>query len=545
MATFGLPLRIPNRSLTSILLVEPTLGIDVSQPSVDAPLGSTPSADNYIMRESALEQRPGLRFRTTNQQPMGSIPITGGRETTDVLNNRYPLISGTTRLAWLSNGSWSVLSYVSAGGVNDQPAGSSTSYWDMTQVYYDIRDENIAIMANGSYQSLYAWQSGTTLFSTLTGAPRAQYVTTYDNYVVAFNIRDSGSVISEYPQRVQWSDRGSASSWTGGLSGFEDLLAMRGTGTRIIAQDNRLILFSDAEIWQGFPSNFPFVFRFEPLDRSVGCPYPWTIAETPHGLMFMGRDLEAHLLPKDGGTAQSIGRKFHRDVRETIDVPERAWGVYDQNTKQYQLYYAKVGQGGLPAFALYLDMETGSWAPQSFTGVNLTRGFPVTGLALTSSATSWGGAGAAGMTWANTSRRWGSFNTRTTSADRRDVFIGDSTGQMYYLDSTATNDEGRAIACHWQSTALFGEIPDKQKTVTEWRVDYQGNSSSSLTVRFSQNQGMSFDQGIRLNLPATSGISQAILHTYTPARFPMFKIESEGYKCRLFRFWVQARIGGR
>ena len=57
MPYYGSPLRIANRSLTSILIIEPTLGIDASQPSVDVPLGSTPSCDNYIMREGALEVR--------------------------------------------------------------------------------------------------------------------------------------------------------------------------------------------------------------------------------------------------------------------------------------------------------------------------------------------------------------------------------------------------------------------------------------------------------------------------------------------------------
>src|SRR3990167_1998119 len=245
MAFYGVPLQIPNRSLTSLLIVEPTLGLDVSQPSVDAPLGSTPQSENYIMREGGLEPRGMLTLRDSNPQPMATV-VTGGWEFQDTQNNRYPVVSGTTQLAWYSNASWSVLSYVSAGGVDDAPAGSATSYWDATQCYYDLRDEHLAILANGSYQSLYCWQSNTTLFSTLTGAPRARYVTSFDNYILAFNIRDSSSANSDFVQRVMWNDRGSASSWTGGISGFEDLLAMKGQGTRIVAQDNRIVLFSDA-----------------------------------------------------------------------------------------------------------------------------------------------------------------------------------------------------------------------------------------------------------------------------------------------------------
>src|SRR5258706_12825372 len=141
---YGVPLNIPNRSLTSLLVLEPTLGIDSSQPSVDAPLGSTPQSENFLMREGSLEMRPALQLRQANPQPM-AVPVTGGWEFQDTTNNRFPVISGTTRLAWFSTGSWSVMSYVSAYGVNDPPTGSANSYWDATQVYDPSQNQNNAV----------------------------------------------------------------------------------------------------------------------------------------------------------------------------------------------------------------------------------------------------------------------------------------------------------------------------------------------------------------------------------------------------------------
>lgn len=548
MAFYGAPVQFTPRSLSSVLIIEPTLGLDSSQPSVDAPLGSTPSADNYIMREGALEPRPMLTLRTTNPQPL-SVPVLGGWEIADVTNNRYPLISGTTTLAWYSTGSWSQLSYVSAGGVNSPPAGSSTSFWDASQVYYDRSDQNIAVLANGSYQTLYCWQSNTTVFSTLTGAPMAKYVQAFDNYLVAFNIRDPGSASSDYVQRVQWGDRGSASSWTGGLSGFEDLLDMRGQGTRIMAQENRVILFSDAEVWQGITSDFPFVFRFAPLDRSVGCPYPYTATNTPQGIIFLARNLQTYLLPKSGGPAVPIGQRMHRSIRDTIDAPERAWSVYDQNTDQYQLYYAIQGGTGQPQRAIYLNLQDGSWAPQSFDrvsgGLSLTRGFTVSGVATSSSATTWGGLQAAGVRWADLNMSWAALGGLTVTQDSRSVYIGSSGGTVYELSSTATSDNGVAVESRWRSTGLKPLSPDQQATATELRIDYQANSASSLTVRFSQTAGASFEAGRRISLPGTSGISQAVDYPYLPARYPLFEVTSEGQRYRLFRFFLTMRKGGR
>src|SRR3990167_9143504 len=473
MPFYGVPLQIPNRSLESVLIVDPTLGLHVAQPSVDAPLGSTPSAENYILRDGALEVRPMLSLRNTNPAPFGDSPMLGGLEVSDVSGNRFPLISGTTRLAWYSNGSWSVASYVAAGGVNAAPQLAATEFWDATQIYYDRRDENIAVLASGaaSYQSLYCWQSNTTVFSTLTGAPQARYVAAYDNYLLAYNILDSTG--SAFVQRVQWTDRGSASSWTGGLSGYEDLLDMRGLGTGIKRLENRLILFSNKETWQGFPVDFPFIFRFQPLDRGVGCPYPWTVAETPRGLVFLGEDYHAYLIPKEGGTPVKVGQELHRDIRTGIDQPQRAWAVFDNVTDTYQLYYPGKSGSGYPQRAVYLNVNDGSWAPQTFDpigwGLSLTRGFQAQ---FSSSATTWGGLAAASVRWADLTMTWGQLGG---ASEEQVVMIGSSEGTMYYLNSNATSDNGTAVRSRWRSTAMGGLWPQAQKTLTEVRVDYQAD----------------------------------------------------------------------
>jgi hypothetical protein len=540
MASYGMPLRIPNRSLTSVLLVEPTLGVDVSQPSMDAPLGSTPDSQNYIMREGALEPRPMLSLRQTNAQPMATIPILGGLEAISVTGERYPVVSGTTRWAWYSNTSWSLLSYVSAFGVNTPPSGADTDYWDFTQIYYPERDDNLAIGANGSYQSLYCWQSNTTLFSTLTGAPRATTVAAFDNFLVAANIR---SVNSDYVQRVQWSDRGSCSSWTQGLAGFEDLLQMRGDITRLLPLENRLVVLGENEIWNGYRSDFPNLFVFQPLDTSVGCPYPWTAAVTPRGILFLGRDYHVYLLPKEGGQPVSIGQRLHRAIRNVIDRPERSWGAWDHTTGVYQLHYAIKGGVGRPQRAVWLNMESGSWAPQSYDpiggGLALTRGFEVQ---LSSSATTWGGLQAAGITWASLNATWADL---AGSSEERAILAGSSTGTLFYMNSAATSDNGTAVRSYWQSSALAGDTPSVTKTMTRLYVDYQAESTSTVSIAISQNQGASFDVAQPISLPASSGVSQARADVYVASRYPTFRIESEGVRYRVYRFLAELRYGGR
>ncbi len=544
MPRWGTPLRMRARSSESVLVTEPVLGIDTSQPSVDAPLGSSPALVNYILRDGALEPRPMLTLRNTTPQPFGAVPILGGMELVGVSGSRFPIASSTTRWAIYGqagnpNG-WSVLSYVSAFGISNPPALTATDYWDHAQIYSAAVDDNIAIGAASSYQSLYCVQSDTTIFSTLTGAPAAKYVCAYDNYIVAFNIHQ-GSL--DLVQRAQWCDRGNPSNWTGGLAGFEDLLAMQGQGTRILAQENRLVLFSDAEIWQGVPRAFPFTFQFGPLDSSVGGPYSWTICQTPLGVMFLSKDYQVYLLPKGGGTAQPIGQRLHQSIRNAIDRPERAWAVYDHTYSQYQLYYPTKGGLGYPQKAVFLDINSGSWAPQAFDeqggALALSRGFEVR---LSSVQTTWGNLQTAGVRWADLNSTWGDL---AGTSEARSVLVGSSTGTLYNYSSTATSDNGTPVESRWRSTGLAGAAPKEQKTVNEWRVDYQGDSASSLTVRFSQTLGASFGLSTALNLPASSGLSQAIAYPYFAARYPMFEVSSQGFRYKLFRFFTQYRPGGR
>ena len=538
---YGFPFPVRSSSLESVLVLEPTLGIDVSQPSVDAPLGSTPSSDNYIMWEGGLEPRPMLSVRGTGQGRGGQI--VGIFEASDTSGNRFPMVSTTTRPHWYSNGSWSALSYVSANGINDQPSGAVTDYWDATQIYSALTDQHIVVWAIGSYETLYCNISGNTLFSTVTAAPKALRIAAFDNHLVALNVVDPGSNQSAYVQRVQWSDRGDPFNWTTGLSGFEDLLTMRGMGTRILAQDQRLLVFSNEEVWQGFPRDFPFVFSFHPLDRNVGCPYPWTIAETPQGTAFLSDDYNVWLLPKGGGAAQPIGRPLHRLVRTNIDQPQRAWAAYDDITNTYQLYYPIRGGSGYPQRMAWLNLAEGSWAPQSLDrvsgGLSLTRGLQTQ---LSSAGTTWSGLAAASIRWADLNMTWAQL---AGASEERAVLVGSSGGTAYYFNSNATSDAGIAVESRWRSTGLGGFAPDHTKTITQIAVDYQADSSSSLTVRASQNQGATFDLGTRVNMPTTSTLSQAIAHVYTPARYPMIEVTSEGQRYRLFRFFVTMRRGGR
>jgi len=531
-------------SRVTVLLVEPSLGYNASQPETDLQLGQTPETVNFLMRDGALEPRSRLSTVPANPNPLGNA-VTGGYEVVSAVGSVYPLVSGTTRLAYYSQGSWSALSYVSAGGISTPPSGATTDYFDITQSYHAESDEMLAILANQSYQTLFCWSAGTTIFSTITNAPRARYVTTSDNFVLALNSRDSGSAQSKYVQRLSWSDRGGPLTWVpavSNLAGFEDLLGAKGEGTRLVDMDNRVIIFFEGEIWQSVRNVHPNTWQSTPIDRTIGTSYSWTITKTPLGIIFLGADFMLYLLPKDGGTAQVIGKPVQKTLRDTMDVPTLAHAVYDEGLNSYRLYYAVRGGTGVPTRELVYNLTEGSISLHDYGMFSLTRAFPAYLQSATAGIT-WQALVTAGFTWGTLPYTWGQMYSSSTRVNKT-MFVGSSSGTVYHLSSTWSKDESTSVEARWRTGALGSETPDLTKFVNVVRVDCAATQQSNATIRVSRDQGITFDPGQAVTIPATSQETQATAFVSTPARYPMVELTTEDPGGRYYRLWVQMRMGG-
>jgi hypothetical protein len=548
LTRFGNPLP-KTRSDTTVLIVEPTLGYFSNQPPTDIPVGGTPDAENWMMRDGSLSPRPTLSQHTANANPLNQF-VTGGIEVQSSVASRYNLVSGTTNWAYYSTASYSPLSYVSSAGRSTPPSATSLDRVNFSQIYEPTNDDMIAIgSVTSSYQTLFCWKSGATIFSTLTQAPRARWNATLDNFVLAANIRDVGSAQSKYVQRIQWSDRGNPFAWTpasGNLAGNQDLLDANGQIQRLIAQESRVVIFFDDEIWTGVRGSFPNTFTFTPLDRSIGTPYGNTCADTPKGIIFLARDFQVYLLPKEGGPAQPIGDAVHPALRETIAFPENSWAVYDTTNGLYHLYYPVRGGTALPQRALWLDVQTGAWAPQRWdrsSTRNLTTGWG--GLLATGIAgISWSALSAAGYTWATIPYTWGEMGN-TSILGQQTTYLGSSDGTIWYLNSNSTVDDGTERLARWRSGAFGGDQPDRQKAVNTIRLDYTSTLSSTIRVAFSRDQGETFDPAFAIALTPSNSERAAVGFPYTLARYPMFEVSTSDSNLDLLRFWLPFRSGGR
>lgn len=552
---FGTPSQVQVRSTVSILIVEPTIGFDVSHSALNIPDTATPNSENFIMRDGRLEARSVLS-RVADAPLISGLAgvLTGGTPANTVADARYLLVGGRgsvgfdTRWAYLSSGAtlWNQI----ATGVNAAP----NDYWDFAQIFSDTHEENVVVGGLTSRGTqLISWVVGdaTTQTYALPGSPGARFVAAFNDYLVAANTAESGD---NFPQRIRWSDRGSASSWTGGVSGFQDLLAARGGITRVLPLERRLIVFFEDEIWEGTPVDFPFTFNFAPLDTTVGCPFSWTAAVTPRGVMFMARNFQLYLLPKEGGVAQPVGTQLHRSIRDNIVQPAKAFGTYDGVNDHYQFYYSSGASANFANRAMFLHFANGAWAPQSFntTRLVLTRAF--TAPLGVSRVSTWDDFTTyqPTVTWADMTESWddllGIGNERQTviALSAGTVFEYSSVLTMDSIESSGGSTAGLPRTAFWQSKPLRAEVPMVQKTLTRVEVEYVAPSASSLTVRTSPSQGAAFNVGTGFALPLASTVSQLPADVYQPARYPVFRVEtSDQTGLELHRFHVTMRVGGR
>jgi hypothetical protein len=502
------------------------------------------------MREGGLELRPTLSSFTSNPNPVG--PVTGGFNLVSSTGSNYPMISGQTKLAYFSSVSaaWSELSYTSSGGRSTPLSQTTTQYSDMVQSYEPVADEMVAVIAAGSYQTLFTWKAGAATYSSITSAPRAKYLTTADNFVLAANVRDSGSQQSYYVQRVQWSDRGGPLTWafsTSNIAGFEDLLDAKGEITRITTLDNIVVVFFRDEIWQGVRQNTgSAAWSFTPLDRTVGCSYPWTVTTTPLGTVFLARNYMVYLLPKGGGPAAPIGNDVRRWLAGRITNPSLAWSSFDPATYTYRLHYATTGSGGTPTEAIWLNIGENSWAPQNYEDVGatfaLTRGFMATRDVPTPDIT-WNSLLSTTEAWNSVTSSWRDLYG-TNAGQVQSMAMGSSVGSMYY-EGTGNTDTDWPVLATWRSQALDQDSPGVMGVLQEVRMDYKANSLSTVTFRASRDQGATWEADVVQGLPSTPAQGLKYFYPYVAAPYPTFEVQASQAGMRLYRFWAKLRQGGR
>ena len=249
---------------------------------------------------------------------------------------------------------------------------------DVTEVTTDGWADSVAMYTPGNFGNT---AGNHVIFSTGSGEPiiagigeastmtninsqlsSPKYIAAVDERLVLFN---STVATVAQPQRVSWSIKGDPFDFTSIGAGFQDLVEMSGNGTGIVADRDRLIIFSDNEIWEGRPRADIFSFDFFPISTRNGCPYPRTIVATDKGVMWVGQDLNVYLL--QGNRIITVGTRIQRvltDQKLVIngDKAGNIWATFQPDEKHYRVHYAVNDQQITTAIVLHtgtLEREEG------------------------------------------------------------------------------------------------------------------------------------------------------------------------------------------
>jgi hypothetical protein len=544
---FGYQPKTFNQPESRTSIFEPTLGFDGGQAPQELLPGFTPASKNFVHRGGYLEPRSGLsRFDSTFQ--LGE-PALWGMEAFDIEGRRYGIAASAGTVACLrpEDLTWSALSRVSSAS-DQAPNGSVENGWDGASIYEPASDSNIAVFTNNRQLPKFAMlRESSTTYSDFTWAlshfSRARSVCEVDNRLVFFNVSTSSVSL---PQTLYWSSRGDPLDFTfTNGAGSEQLADMRGVGQRVIPDGDSIVLFTDEQIWRGRVRRDAYAFDFYCVSREMGCPYPKTIAETPKGLVFLGRDLELYVLngdqtiplgpthakPTDVGDHSRIQLYLQRKLLNG----ELAWGAYDSAADKYTLYFTtnESATNLWPTRAIDFNFDNRSYFIHDFTH-ELTAGFEVRD---TTEASTWD---ANPYTWDAYSPAWDDAGSITPKI----VTAWSSAGTPYSLRSNQTSDDGTAIDARWRCHGLSAGDALRYDQLYEVWMEYESETTSNVSLFVSGNVGSSFIEGSQRSLSAASLNVQLFTCNIT-AQSPLFEIRSnDGSRPRISRFQARLRDGG-
>ena len=517
---FGFPVHLPQSSYTQERVM-PTKGY-TDLPDIPAGPQSIVSGQNIWIWQERLTPRPRLQQLGTNA--LSDVP-TGAFTYYDVTGDGFPMIfSKGTATYFDPAAGWTTLSYNSnlSSGVNHPPSGGQNDRIFGTATYLPRADTNIAVWVNG-VDPAFCWGgpintgiagSEGTGYSTLTQAYIAHDVTIANSRLVYWNVGYT-STSSQLVTRVAWTAAGDPEDNTGIDAGYQDLLDMRGVGTRCFTVADQLVVATDQEIWRGTFVGPPYVYQFTPLSRTQGVPFPRAAINTPEGLFFLGDDDMVYNIPPFYWYSKidPVGIAVQRTLHNQMADATTAFFGYHADAKQLTLYYTDT-TGAYPNRGLTYNTLSKVWTPQKF-AQNLVVGFTGDQTSAntmgTSSATTWGalvGPLSGNILTYNQLLGFSGGGTGGIQGLEEACISSAGTAYTFQHGSVQSTDDGVQVMAEATLGPMFVALPDRRKFFDEVRVDVQADSSSVLSIAISGDLGQTFPVETALQLSQGSTSSQ-------------------------------------
>ena len=434
----------------SMLLIQ---GLDVSRPAEYISEISSPRTQNFFVDKGILTKRSGTTLYGTS---LGSEIMQG----TEFVRSgvRYNVRVGLAKIQSYSGGAWNDIQHISLTGTTD----------NLIDIAIPLLTGKQILVFTNSIDVLYKWTgSGNT--AALGGTPpKGKFVQEYQTYLVVANI--TGGV--DIDNRVQWSDTASPETWTGGNSGAKDLVEDGGDITGMGLFGNYLCIHKLTSIYLGYLVSTSAVFRFERKATGAGACANNTIVNLPTGeQIFLATD---GLRIFNGITASVIDSPVNDEIRDGLNATYRhkSWAVLVKELDEVWI--------GLP-----IGSQTAGETIYKFNYVKRVTYKDSRSL----SCIAWRSGQINFITWDAAVGTWNEqglpWDDTALSAGTSLIFIGETGGQVTYVNALASADNSTAINAYWETKDF--ESPDKR--ICRWMELQLWARGGTIKVEYSIDAG--------------------------------------------------------
>lgn len=420
----------------------PILGLDRSRPAEYIEDRATANCQNIAIDRETIQKRLGSVEMGDPNDPDGRTEsgerILAYGELYDGENYNFLRI-GLTKVDYFTGDKWynaidPVAGTQISAATTDATALTAASSDRVDTALPLLSGSRILVFTNG-VDYIQKWTgSGSTISALTTTAPLAKYCVDYNTYLVLGNITSGGN---NYSMRVQWSDTGDPTKWSGGNAGAKDLTEDGKDVTGLSIFGNYLCIHKETCIYLGYLVNTSAVFKFDRKPTGVGTVNFSTIQNLPTGdQAFLARD-GIHLF--NGISAPLIGAKIMDDLREGLNSEylHKCWSVLVEEENEYWVAVPIGDQEEADTIYKYNYM-TGKCHQDARTNITTAGKYTAT------SSLTW--ADQVG-TWQQATGRWD--DVKITNLFKVVVF-GDTSGVSSKRIDTP-NDISTAIDSFWES----------------------------------------------------------------------------------------------
>ena len=196
-------------------------------------------------------------------------------------------------------------------------------------------------------------------------APRAKFVTSFADRVVAANILDSDLG----PSRVQWSRNADPFVWDPlehESAGEENLISSPAdTGddiTGLFAMRNTMLILRERSLWMASRNPIAIApFRFEALSVGIGCDLPYSATRVQDAVVWADYRSNAVWLYQPGQPPQRISDAIRDQLYTDLKNFKWAEGSYDPSENEYHLGLAVDADEHLIHKVWVFNFNTGQW----------------------------------------------------------------------------------------------------------------------------------------------------------------------------------------